>query len=65
MWDIGSNVSCILVKRSEVEVKFIRAARRRILSVIWRHTSNHVGGHRNTEAHVAMLKLSQNEFVDV
>ena len=26
MWDIGPNVSCILVKRSEVEVKFIRVA---------------------------------------
>ena len=28
MWDIGPNVSCILVKRSEIEVIFIRAARR-------------------------------------
>ena len=34
MWDIGLNVSCILVKRSEVEVKFVRAARGRVLSVI-------------------------------
>ena len=65
MWDIGLNVSCILIKRSEVEVKFIRAARRRVLSVIRRHTSNHVSGHRNTEAHVAMLKPSQKRFVDV
>ena len=58
MWDRGPNVSCILVKRSEVEVKFIRAARRHVLSVIRRRTSNHMGGHRNTEAQVAMLKLS-------
>ena len=65
MWDIGPNVSCILVKRSEVEVKFIRVARRRVLSVIRRRTSNHVGGHRNTEAQVAMLKPSQKGFVDV
>ena len=65
MWDIGLNVSCILVKRSEIEVKFIRAARRRVLSVIRRRTSNHVGGHRDTEAQVAMLKPSQKEFVDV
>ena len=65
MWDIGPNVSCILVKRSEVEVKFIRAARKRVLNVIQRRTSNHVGGHRNTEAQVAMLKPSQKGFVDV
>ena len=60
-----TNVSCILVKRSEVEAIFIRVARRRVLSVIRRHTSNHVGGHRNTEAQVAMLKPSQKGFVDV
>ena len=65
MWDKGLNLSCILVKRSEVEVKFLRAARRRVLSVIRRRTSNHVGGHRDTKAHVAMLKPSQNVFVDV
>ena len=65
MWDIGPNVSCILVKRSEIEVKFIRAARGCVLSVIRRRTSNHVGGHRNTEAQVAMLKPSQKGFVDV
>ena len=65
MWDIGPNVSCIFVKRSEVEVKFIRAARRHVPSVIRRHTSNHVGGHRNTETQVAMLKPSQKGFVDV
>ena len=56
MWDIGCNVSCILGKRREVEVKFLRVARRRVLSVIWRRTSNHVGGHRNKEAHVAKAK---------
>ena len=65
MWDIGPNVSCILVKRSEVEVKFIRVARRCVLSVIRRRTSNHVGGHRNTEAQVAMLKPSHKGFVAV
>ena len=65
MWDIGPNVSCILVKRSKVEVKFIRAARRRVLSVIRRRTSNHVGRHRDTEAQVAMLKPSQKGFMDV
>ena len=64
MWDIGPNVSCIFIKRSEVEVKFIRAARGRLLSVIWRRTSNHVGRHRNTEAQVAMLKPSQKGFVN-
>ena len=65
MWDIGLNVSCILVKRSDVEVKFLRAARRRVLSVIRRCTSNHVGGHRDNGAQVAKLKPSQNGFVDV
>ena len=65
MWDIGLNVSCIFGKRSKVEVKFLRAARRRILSVIQRRTSNHVGGHRNKEAQVAKLKPSQKGFVDV
>ena len=65
MWDIGPNVSCILIKRSENEVIFIRAARGRVLSVIRRRTSNHVGRHRDTEAHVAMLKPSQKGFVDV
>ena len=65
MWDIGLNVSCILEKRSEVEVKFIRAARRCVLRVIHRRTSNHVRRHRNTEAQVAMLKPSQKGFVDV
>ena len=65
MWDIGSNVSCILVKRREVEVKFIRAARGHVLSVIRRRTSNLVCGHRNTDAQVAMLKPSQKGFVDV
>ena len=66
MWvDIGTNVSCILVKRSEDEVIFKRAARGRVLSVIQRRTSTHVGGHRNTKAQVAMLKPSQKGFVDV
>ena len=64
MWDIEPNVSCILVKRSEVEVKFIRAARGHVLSVIRRCTSNHVGGHRDTEVQVAMLKPSHNRFVN-
>ena len=59
MWNIGPNVSCILVKRSENEVKFIRSAQGRVLSVIQRHIGNNVGGHRNTEAQVAMLKPSQ------
>ena len=65
MWDKGPNVSCILVKRSENEVIFIRAARVRVLSMNRTRTSNHVGGHRNTEAQVAMLKPSQKGFVDV
>ena len=65
MWDIGSNVSCILVKRSENKAIFIRVARGRVLSVIRRRTSTHVGGQRNTEAQVAMLKPSQKGFVDV
>ena len=65
MWDIGLNVSCILVKRSGDEVIFIRAARGRVLSVIQRRTGTHVGGHRNTEAQVAMLKPSHKGFVDV
>ena len=65
MWDIGPNVSCILIKRSDVEVKFIRAARRRVLSVIRRCTGTHMSGHRNTEAQVAMLKPSYKGFVDV
>ena len=65
MWDIGPNVSCILVKRSEDEVKFIRAARGCVLSVIQRRTCTHVGGHRNTEAQVAMLKPSQKGSMDV
>ena len=65
MWDIGPDVSCILVKRSEDEVIFIRAARRHVLSVIQRHTGTHVGGHRNKEAQVAMLKPSQKGFVEI
>ena len=52
MWDIGPNINCILVKRSEDEANFIRAARGRVLSVIQRRTGTHVGGHRNTEAQV-------------
>jgi len=59
LWDIGPNVSCILAKRSEDEVFFIRAARGRAPGVIQRRTDTHVGGHRNTEAQVAMLKPSQ------
>ena len=62
MWDIGLNVSCILVKRSEVEVKFLRAARRHVLSVIRRHTSNHVGGHRVIEAHSFPTRRSSDLF---
>ena len=56
---IGPNVSCKLVKRSEVEANFIRAAQGRILSMIQRYTGTPVGGHRNTEAQVVMLKPSQ------
>ena len=59
MWDIGPNVNCILVKRSEDEANYIRAARGHVLSVIQRHTGTHMGGHKNTEAQVAMLKPSQ------
>ena len=58
MWDIGPNVNCQLVKRSEDEANFIRATRGRVPGVIQRRTGTHVGGHRNTEAHVAMLKPS-------
>ena len=65
MWDIGPDVHCQLVKRSENESNFIRAARGRVPGVIQRRTGTHVGGHRNTEAQVAMLKPSQNGFVDV
>ena len=65
MWDIGPNVSCILVKRSENEVIFIRDACGRILSMIQRCIGTHVGGHRNSEAQVTMLKPSQKGFVDV
>ena len=60
-----THVSCILVKRSEVEAIFIRAARGRVLSVIQRRTGTHVGGHMNTKAQVAMLKPSQKGFVNV
>ena len=42
MWDIGPNVNCQLVKRSEDEANFIRAPRGRIPGVIQRHTSTHV-----------------------
>ena len=65
MWDIGPIVSCILVKRSEDEAYFIRVARGRILSVIQRHIGTHVGGCRNTEAHVAMLKLLQKGSMNI
>ena len=65
MWDIGPNVSCILVKTSEDKANFIGAARERVLSVIQRCTGTHVGRHRNTEAQTAMLKPSQKEFVNV
>ena len=50
MWDIGPDVHCQFVKRSENEANFIRAARGRVPGV---------GRHRNTEAQVAMLKPSQ------
>ena len=65
MWDIGPNVNCQLIKRSENEANFIRAARGRVLSVIQRRTDTHVGRHRNIEAQVAMLKPSHKGFVDV
>ena len=65
MWDIGPNVNCKLVKRSEDEANFIRAARGRVPGVIQRRTGTHVGGHRNTEAQVAMLKPSQKGSMDV
>ena len=65
MWDIGPNVNCQLVKRSENEAKFIRAAQGRVLGVIQRCTGTYVGGHRNTEAQVAMLKPSQKGSLDV
>ena len=58
MWDIGLNVNCILGKKSEVEVKFLRDAQRHVLSVIRRHTSNHVSGHRDIVVEVAMLRPS-------
>ena len=58
MWDIGPNVNCQLVKRSEDEANFIRVAQGHVLGVIQRHTGIHVDGHRNTEAQVAMLKPS-------
>ena len=65
MWDIGPNVNCQLVKRSEDEANFIRAARGRVPGVIQRCTGTHVGGHRNTEAQVAMLKPSQKGSMNV
>ena len=65
MWDIGPNVNCQLVKGSEHEANFIRAARGCVPGVIQRRTRTHVGGHRNTEAQVAMLKPSQKGFVNV
>ena len=58
MWDIGPNVNYQLVKRSEDEAIFIRDARGCVPGVIQKHTGTHVGGHRNTEAQVAMLKPS-------
>ena len=65
MWDIGPNVHCQLVKRSKDEAYFIRAARGCIPGVIQSCTGTHVGGHRNTEAHVAMLKSSQKGSMNV
>ena len=65
MWGIGPNVNCILVKRSEYGAFFMRAAQERIPGVIQRRTCTHVGGHRNTEAHVAMLKPSQKGSMNV
>ena len=50
MWDIGPNVNCQLVKRSEDKANFIRAVRGRVPGVIQMHTGSHVGKHRNTEA---------------
>ena len=65
MWDIGPNVHCQLEKRSKNEANFIRAARGRVLGLIQMQTGTHVGGHRNTEAQVAMLKPSQKGSMDV
>ena len=59
MSDIGPNVNCQLVMKSEDEANFIRATRGRVPGVIQRRTSTDVGGHRNTEAQVAILKPSQ------
>ena len=41
MWDIGPNVNSKLVKRSEDEANFIRAARGHVPGVIQRHTGTH------------------------
>ena len=43
LWDIGHLCNCRLVKRSEDEEDFIRAARRYVLDVIQRRTCTHVG----------------------
>ena len=65
MWDIGPNVNCQLIKRSEDEANFIRVAQGRVPGVIQRRTGTHVGEHRNTKAQVAMLKPSQKASVNV
>ena len=65
MWDIGPNVNCQLVKRSEDVVNFIRAARGRVPGVVQRRTGTHMRRHKNTEAQVAMLKPSQKGSVNV
>ena len=65
MWDIGPNVNCQLVKRSEDEANFIRATQGRVPGVIQRRTGTHVGRHRNIEAQVTMLKPSQKGSMNV
>ena len=62
---LGPNVYCQLIKRSEDEANFIKAARGCVPGVIQMHTGTHVGRHRNTEAQVAMLKPSQKRSMGV
>ena len=48
-----------LQRGARLKFVFIRAAHGRVPGVIQRRIGTHVGGHRNTEAQVGMLKPSQ------
>ena len=65
MWDIGLIVRCIPAKRSEVEVCLHKGCSWACSRRDPDDTSNHVGGHRNTEAQECNAKTITERIQDV